>query len=115
MQDKRFIVFEQELLKQFVIIASKFLKKIDSTSFLSPVRIKLSKDVSFADIFISIFPDKTEKKNFLLLRDRLKEIQGELFRRMAGRKFPEIRVHLDDSIEYEDKISTILKNAGSLD
>ncbi|GEM_PF-3919200 len=115
MQEKRFISFEQELLKQFTLVSTKVLKKIDSTSFLSPVRIKLSKDISFADIFLSIFPDKTAKKNFVLLNDRIKEIQGELFRKMAGRKFPEIRLHLDDSIKYEDKISTILKKVGGLD
>lgn len=73
--------------------------------------VRVSPDLGIAKVYLSIFP--SEKANDLLenIRENAKHIRHEVAQivRFQLRKMPELNFYLDDSLDYIEKIDSLLK------
>lgn len=98
------------------IIGTAILTEINNEKIKNLVtvqKVNLSTDARYADIIFSVLNYKENINKEKLLED-LNKIKGYL-RKIIGenlsiRYIPEIRVHLDDTIEYSAKINSILSS-----
>lgn len=84
------------------------LKNPKITGLISVTRARVTPDLKYADIFVSIMNSKNEMETL----EGLDEIRGLIRKRIAGelqlRYTPEVRVKIDDSIEYGIRMSKII-------
>lgn len=73
--------------------------------------VKISPDLSFAKVYVSVFPSAKSEAVMQTLQDNLRAIRGELGQRV-GKQFrivPEIAFSLDSSLDYVEHIEELLK------
>ena len=93
------------------IISNKLRNKFPELSaIISVTEADVAPDLKSAKIFISIFDTNEEKsKNrFNIIKQNAGFIRHELSQIMHLRTIPELRFHLDESMEYGAKIDKIL-------
>ena len=75
--------------------------------------VTVSPDLSFAKVFVSIFPSEKSGKVMEMLEAQTRQIRGELGRIVAKqlRIVPEIAFTLDTSLDYAEHIDQLLKNS----
>lgn len=99
----------EELKKELSQIISYELKNPNVTGMISVTKVKITPDFKYAKIYVSILNSKNVKKTM----DGLKESSGFLRSKIAKninlRVAPELVFELDDSLEYGERIDTILK------
>lgn len=73
--------------------------------------VRLSPDLSFARVFLSIFPNTDQGKIIQKIIDSTKTIRLELGRKIRNqvRIIPELVFQIDDSMDYFEKIDSLLK------
>lgn len=114
MNDRRRKGLEKEISR---IIGTAILFDVKNEKIKNLVTVKtvnLSSDARYADIIFSVL-DYKENINKDKLLQELEKLKG-FFRKKIGdnlqiRYTPEVRVHLDDTIEYSIKISKLLKES----
>lgn len=95
-------------------IADIFLK--DKESFrgklISVTMVRVTRDLSIARVYLSIFPSETSKETLNNILLHTKTIRGDLGRRVGKilRIVPELEFFIDDSLDYLEKIDRLLKN-----
>ncbi|PMQ00934.1 MAG: ribosome-binding factor A [Dictyoglomus sp. NZ13-RE01] len=103
-----------ELLR--IEISEILLKRVKDpriSSFLSITEIKLSKDLRYAHVFVSVFGNEDVKKNTLKGLESAKGfIKSEIGKDLRLRFIPEIIFELDDSLERGDRVLRIMKELG---
>lgn len=74
-------------------------------------RVRVSPDLTFAKIYLSIFPFDRSASVVGTLQEHLPMIRYELGRRVRNqlRTVPEIAFAVDDSLEYVDRIERLIK------
>lgn len=80
-------------------------------AMLSITTVRVSADLSYAKIYVSIFPSNLIEKTMVALNENNKTIRFALGRRVGKqmRIIPELRFYIDDSLDYIDKIDELLK------
>ena len=68
------------------------------SSFLSITRVDVSKDLSYADVYVSDIREKNIEKGVAGLQSAAGFIQSQLGSMMRVRKIPRLRFHSDSSI-----------------
>ena len=114
MNERRRRGLEKEISR---IIGTAILLDVKNEKIKNLVRVKnvnLSPDGRYADIIFSILDYKENINKEKMLED-LNKLKG-FFRKKVGENLeirftPELRVHLDDTIEYSVKISKLLRDA----
>ena len=73
--------------------------------------VRISPDLSFAKVFLSIFPSDSQEKILQNIADNNKSIRMDLGRRIKNqvRIIPELSFEIDDSMDYFEKIDNLLK------
>ena len=73
--------------------------------------VKISPDLSYAKIYISIFPSSKTEEVMGIISSEAKVLRGELGRLVAKqlRIVPELTFFLDDSLDYIEHIESLLK------
>jgi ribosome-binding factor A len=74
------------------------IKDFRVNSFLSVTKVDVSKDLSFADVYVSDIRGRTSEKEVEGLQSAAGFIQSQLGAVMHIRKIPRLRFHLDKSI-----------------
>lgn len=86
-------------------------------TFLSVTKVKVSKDISFADVYISDIRGKINEKEIEGLQSAAGFIQSQLGAVMHIRKIPKLRFHIDksvsDSFDLIKKIESLAETGGS--
>ncbi len=97
----------KELGELFLINAGEWAPK----KMLTITVVRITKDLSIANIYVSVFPSGDCSKNIDLLNKNVAKIRFELGKRIKNqlKKIPELNFHLDDSLDYIDKIDRALK------
>ena len=93
------------------IISNKLRNKFPELSaIISVTEADVAPDLKSAKIFISIFDTNEEKSknSFNIIKQNAGFIRHELSQIMHLRTIPELRFHLDESMEYGAKIDKIL-------
>lgn len=78
---------------------------------ISVTKVRVSPDLSFAKIYLSIFPSANQDDILLAVKDHTSKIRFELGHKVRSqlRIVPELAFYIDDSLDYIDKIDKLLK------
>lgn len=73
--------------------------------------VRPSPDFSFAKVYLSVFGKMEPKECVDLISEHAKLVRGELGKRIGKqlRITPEIAFYVDDSLDYAEEISNLLK------
>ena len=96
-------------------LAGLFLKKGNEFAhgkLVSITRVRVSPDLSFAKIYLSIFPTTNQDVILNSIQEHSSKIRFELGQKVRSqlRIVPDIVFHIDDSLDYIDKIDKLLKS-----
>ena len=101
---------DEEYRKELSNIISYKVKNPNITGMISVTKVKVTSDLKFAKVFVSILNAKDIDKTLDGLKQSAGYIRTELAKTINLRNTPEIIFELDDSIEYGAKIDAILKD-----
>ncbi len=98
-----------EFKKEIYEIISRRLNDTDITEMVSVIKVDVSRDLSYAKVFVSVFSNDEEKKlkTFDAIKRNAKRIRYELGGAMRIRTVPELSFILDESMEYGDKMNRL--------
>ncbi len=79
---------------------------------VSVTRARISPDLSFAKIYLSIFPSDTQEEDLNAIRTHVAKIRYDLGQKVKSqlRIVPELAFFIDDSLDYIDNIDKLLKS-----
>ena len=101
---------DEELKKEISNIVTYDLNNPNITGLISVTKVKVTPDLKYAKVYISIINSKNTKETFVHLKKASGFVRTEIAKRINLRITPEIIFELDDSIEYGAKIDSILKD-----
>ncbi len=99
----------EQYKKEISEIINYKLKNPNATGMISVTKVKVTNDLKFAKVAVSILNSKDIKQTLAALKKSSGFIRSELARRVNLRNTPEIIFELDDSMEYGERIDKILK------
>lgn len=101
MREKRINRIGQEIKKVLSYAISYKLKDPQIKEFTSVTDVDVSKDVSYADVYVTVMGTEWEKKQTLETLTHAKGfLKNELAQEAILPSIPELRFHLDRSIDY---------------
>ena len=73
--------------------------------------VRISPDMSYARVYLSVFPSERSQEIVKNINDNMKSIRYELGTRVRYqlRIIPELKFFVDDSLDYIEKIDSLLK------
>ena len=79
--------------------------------FISVTIVRISADLSYARIYLSIYPAKSPEEVLKQIKANTSQIKNELAERIRHqvRKIPELEFFIDDSLDYIEHIEDLLK------
>lgn len=105
----RFERINEELKKEISHIISYELKNPNVTGLISVTKAKVTPDLKYAKIYVSILNAKNEEETLEGLKQSSGFIRSQIAKRINLRITPELVFERDDSIEYGAKIDSILR------
>lgn len=80
-------------------------------AMISVTTVRVSPDLSYVKIYLSIFPSERTEEVMKSLEENKRNIRFILGRKVGKqmRIIPELRFFVDDSLDYLDKIDELLK------
>ena len=100
---------DEEYRKELSQIISYDLKEPSVTGMISVTRVKVTPDLKYAKVSVSILNSKNVKETLAGLKKSAGFLRSELAKRINLRNTPELVFEIDDSMEYGAKIDSILK------
>ncbi len=100
----------EELKKEISNIINFELKNPNVTGLISVTKAKITPDLKYAKIYVSILNSKNVKKTMEGLKESAGFIRTQVAKAINLRITPELIFEIDDSLEYGEKIEKILKN-----
>jgi ribosome-binding factor A len=96
-------------------LAELFIRKNNEIAhgrLVSVTIVRVSPDLSFAKVFLSIFPSQNQDEILNSIKDIASKIRFELGQKVRTqlRIVPEIAFYIDDSLDYIDNIDKLLKS-----
>jgi ribosome-binding factor A len=96
-------------------MADIFLKKgseLAHGKMVSVTKVRVSPDLSFAKIYVSIYPSDGQEIVLKAIQDHSPKIRYEMGQKVRRqlRIVPEIAFFLDDSLDYIENIDKLLKS-----
>lgn len=108
--NNRFERINEEYRKEISNIIDNKLKNPNVTGLISVTKVKVTPDLKFAKVYVSILNSKNLKDTLAGLKKSSGFVRSELARTVNLRNTPEIIFELDDSLEYGARIDSILKD-----
>lgn len=100
---------DEELKKEISTVINYDLKNPKITGLISVTKAKVTPDLKYAKVYVSILNSKNVKETLANLKKSSGYIRTEIAKRINLRVTPELVFVLDDSMEYGAKIDQILK------
>ena len=100
----------EELRKEISNIISFELKDPNITGLISVTKVKVTPDLKYAKVYVSILNAKNNEKTLQGLKDSSGFIRTQIAKTVNLRITPQLVFEIDDSIEYGMKIDSIIKN-----
>lgn len=100
---------DEEYRKELSQIIGYELKNPNVTGLISVTKVKVTNDLKFAKVYVSILNSKNLKKTIEGLQESSGFIRSRLAKTVNLRITPELVFEIDDSMEYGAKIDSILK------
>lgn len=91
-------------------ILLRYARTLHST-LISVSEVRVSPDLSIAHIYVSVFPQDRVQETMQQIEDNAHKLRGELgqLERHQLRIIPELRFHLDETIDRLEHIDELLK------
>lgn len=99
----------EELMKAISHIITYELKNPDVTGMISVTRVKVTPDLKYAKVYVSILNPKSVEETMKGLKESAGFIRSQVAKTVNLRITPELVFEYDDSIEHGEKIDNILK------
>ena len=99
----------EELKREISQIISFELKNPDATGLISVTKVKITPDLKYAKVYVSLLNSKNEEKTIEVLKNSAGFIRSLIAKRINLRVTPELVFEKDDSMEYGMKIDSIIK------
>jgi ribosome-binding factor A len=91
-------------------LVSSFIRtEIGKGAIVTVMRLETSKDLRFAKIFVSVFPEEKEKEVFELLKKKSFQLHRCLKSQLKMKFLPIVFFEIDKGAKIERKIEEILK------
>ena len=87
----------------------QFQVKDPHLGFVSIPEVRVSKDFSYATVYVSFFKEEDITPSLEVLNKAKGFIRSELASKMDTRRVPEIRFVLDEGYKKEERIAELLK------
>lgn len=100
---------DEEYKKALSQIIGYELKNPNITGLISVTKVKVTQDLKYAKVYISILNSKNINNTLEAIKKSAGFIRTELAKKVNLRNTPELIFEQDDSIEYGAKIDNILK------
>ena len=100
---------DEEYRKELSQIIDRELKNPNITGMISVTKVKVTNDLKYAKVYVSILNSKNIKDTLAGLKKSSGFIRSELAKRVNLRNTPELIFELDESLEYGARIDSILK------
>lgn len=100
----------EELKKEISQVINYELKNPDVTGMISVTKVKITPDLKYAKVYVSILNSKNFKKTIEGLKSSAGFLRSRVAKTVNLRITPELVFEYDDSIEYGERIDSILKN-----
>ena len=100
---------DEELKKELSQIISFELKNPEATGLISVTKVKITPDLKYAKVYISMLNSKNEEKTLETLKQSAGFMRSLIAKRVNLRITPELVFEKDDSMEYGAKIDAIIK------
>ena len=86
-------------------------KEVALGAMLSVTTVRVGPDLSYARVYVSIFPSEKTEAVLASLEEKNKQIRFILGKKIGKqtRIVPELRFFVDDSLDYIDHIDSLLK------
>ena len=108
--DTRLNRINEELKKEISHVLTFELKNPNVTGLLSVTRAKITPDLKYAKVSVSILNSKNIKETLAGLKKSSGYLRSELAKRINLRNTPELVFELDESLEYGARIDSILND-----
>ena len=112
MRKQRLASIEKEILRVVSTALFEDVKNPKVKGMVSLSKVRVTEDLKFADLYFTILSMEGAKVNKVKVEEGLNEIRGFLRKRVSEeldlRFIPEMRIKIDDSIEYAVKMSKLL-------
>ena len=105
----------EELMKAISHIITYELKNPDVTGMISVTRCKVTPDLKYAKVYVSLLNSKNVEKTMQGLKNSAGFIRSQVAKTINLRITPELVFEYDDSIEHVVKIDNILKEISKQD
>ena len=101
----------EEVRREISNIIQNEIKDPRLTAMVSVTNVKVTKDLRYAKVFVSIFAKNDEEKNnsFVALKNASGYIRKEIGQRINLRYNPQIIFEIDDSINYGMHIEELIQ------
>ena len=100
---------DEEYRKELSNIIGYDLKNPNVTGMISVTKVKVTADLKYAKVYVSILNSKNIKETMEGLKKSSGYIRTELAKRINLRNTPELIFEIDDSMEYGAKTSKLMK------
>lgn len=103
-------MLQQDLAELFRVLGKEEFRGV----MISVSKVRISPDLGYAKVYLSMFPVKDKEALLLAIRELGPKIRFELGKRIGKqlRIVPELEFFVDDSIEYEAQIDKLLREGG---
>lgn len=100
----------EEVKREISVLIRDEIKDPRLTAMISVTAVKVTKDLRYAKVYVSIFcnSDEEKKENFEALKSAAGFIRKEIAHRINLRQSPQIIFELDDSIDYGMHIDSLI-------
>ena len=82
---------------------------VPSDIFVTVVKVDTSRDLRYARVFVSVFPENKSGKTMEMLKKKIYAIQGSLNKQLHMKPLPRIEFRTDKTEVEADKIEKLLK------
>ncbi len=107
--ERRIDRVNEEFRRELSYIIDQKLKNSNITGMISVTKVKVTTDLKYAKVYVSIYNAKNIKDTLAGLKKASGFIRTELAKKINLRNTPELIFELDDSLEYGARIDSILK------
>jgi len=100
----------EELKREISNIINYEVTNSNVTGMISVTKVKISPDLRYAKIYVSILNSKNVKQTLVGLKASSGFIRSKIAERINMRVTPELVFEFDDSMEYGQRIDSILND-----
>ena len=101
---------DEEFRKELSQLVTFELKEPSITGMVSVTKVKVTPDLKYAKVSVSLLNSKNKKETLAGLKKSAGFLRSELAKRINLRNTPELVFELDESLEYGARIDKIIND-----